>query len=255
MKTNELIEITNKEYFSAEGINASSLKEFAKSPAHYKAYQDAPSKSSTAFNVGTLTHALVLEGRQDWAIVDGRRVGEVKARVAELEEAGKIVIKTGEDVDIIKMAESVKGNQYGKYLGRDPKRAELAGFAEDPETGLMLKAKFDYAPETGNILFDLKTAQDASPYKFKWSAKDFGYDIQAVHYLHVANLCGMSYDEFIFVVVEKKAPYLTASYRLSDETREKAEHKYRMLLQSFKECEESNDFSQGYDQELMELCF
>lgn len=253
MKKNELIKITDKEYFSANGLSSSGLKQFAKSPAHYQSYLEEPSKSSTAFNVGTLTHGLVLEGRQGWATVKGRRVGEVKQKVLELEEQGIIAIKPGEDRDLIKMSESVKRNQYGKYLGKDPQRAELAGFAECPQTGLLLKAKFDYAPSTGNILFDLKTAQDASPNKFKWSAKDFGYDIQAVHYMNVANLCGMDYEEFIFVVVEKKAPYLTSCYRLSDEMRERAESKYRLLLESFKDCKESNDFSQGYTQELIEL--
>ena len=88
MKQNELIRITDKEYFSAKGVSSSGLKQFAKSPAHYQSYLDEPSKSSTAFNVGTLTHALVLEGRQGWEIVEGRRVGAVKEKVAELEAQG-----------------------------------------------------------------------------------------------------------------------------------------------------------------------
>jgi len=61
MKQNELIKITDKEYFAAEGLNASKLKQFAKSPAHYKAGLEAPSKRSTAFDVGSLTHSLILE--------------------------------------------------------------------------------------------------------------------------------------------------------------------------------------------------
>jgi len=248
--------ITDKEYFAAEGLNASALKQFAKSPAHYKASLTAPEKRSAAFDVGTLVHQLVLEKLKGWAIVEGNRNSKaVKEIVETAKSLGKIAIKPGEEESILKMAESVANNYYGQYLGRDTDCSEVAGFVEDPETGLLLKAKFDYAPKTGSILFDLKTAADASPAKFKCSAKDFGYDIQAVHYMHVAKLCGLDYDQFIFVVVEKTAPYLTASYILEDETRERAEHKYRMLLQSFKACEDANDFSQGYDDELMELKF
>ncbi|MCP4266554.1 MAG: hypothetical protein GY777_13435 [Candidatus Brocadiaceae bacterium] len=251
-----LKKITDKEYFAAEGLNASSLKQFAKSPAHYKASLIAPEKKSTAFDIGTLVHQLVLEKTKGWAIVEGNRNSKsVKEMVETAKSLGKIAIKPGEDEAILKMADSVASNYYGQYLGRDADCSELAGFVEDPETGLLLKAKFDYAPKSGNILFDLKTAQDASPAKFKWSAKDFGYDIQAVHYMHVAKLCGLDYEQFIFVVVEKTAPYLTASYILEDETRERAEHKYKMLLQSFKACEDANDFSHGYDDELMELKF
>jgi hypothetical protein len=42
---------------------------------------------------------------------------------------------------------------------------------------------------------------------------------------------------------------------MEDETRERAEHKYRMLLESFKACKDAGDFSQGYDDQLMELKF
>jgi len=251
-----LKKITDKEYFAAKGLNASALKQFAKSPAHYKASLIAPEKKSTAFDIGTLVHQLVLEKTKGWAIVEGNRNSKsVKEMVETAKSLGKIAIKPGEDEAILKMADSVASNYYGQYLGRDADCSELAGFVEDPETGLLLKAKFDYAPKSGNILFDLKTAQDASPAKFKWSAKDFGYDIQAVHYMHVAKLCGLDYEQFIFVVVEKTAPYLTASYILEDETRERAEHKYRMILEQFKACSDANDFSHGYDDELMELKF
>lgn len=251
-----LKKITDKEYFSAEGLNASALKQFAKSPAHYKASLTAPEKKSTAFDVGTLVHQLVLEKTKGWAIVEGNRnTKAVKEMILATQGLGKIAIKPGEDDAILKMADSVANNYYGQYLGRDTDCSELAGFVEDPETGLLLKAKFDYAPKSGNILFDLKTAQDASPVKFKWSAKDYGYDIQAVHYMHVAKLCGLDYDQFVFVVVEKTAPYLTACYVLEDETRERADNRYRMLLESFKACTESKDFNQGYDEDLMELKF
>ena len=132
MKQNELIKITDKEYFSAKGVSSSGLKQFAKSPAHYQSYLDEPSKSSTAFNVGTLTHALVLEGRKGWENCRRSQSRSDQEKVAELEAQGIIAIKPGEDREIIKMSESVKRTQYGKYLGKDPKRAELAGFAECP---------------------------------------------------------------------------------------------------------------------------
>ncbi len=256
MILNQLHKLSDEEYFSAKGVNASSLKEFAKSPAHYKAYLDAPSKSSKAFNVGTLTHNLILEGKTNWAVVEGdRRKKDVKENIQALESLGKIIIKPGEDTDILAMKESVKNHSLGRYLGIDPKCSELAGFAEDEETGLMLKAKFDYAPSSGNVLFDLKTTISADPKRFKWSMKDYGYDIQAVHYLHVANLCGMKYDQFIFIAVEKTAPYGVCAYVLDDETRERAENKYRLLLEKYKECKDSGDFSFCYPTDIQEVNF
>jgi len=249
-----LKKLSDKEYFKAKGVNASALKEFAKSPAHYGAYLTREPVKKSAFDIGTLTHSLILEGQQNWEIVEGRRNGTaVKEKIAEVEASGKIAIKPGEDVDIIKMAESVKANRYGKKLGVDPERAELCAFVECPETGLTLKAKFDYAPEKGNVCYDLKTAQSAKPNKFKWSAIDFGYDIQCAHYLHVAKLAGCQYEHFIFVVVEKSAPYITTAFILDDESMERANDRYFSLLHDFKKARESNDFSAGYTDELVEL--
>lgn len=254
MKQNELIEITDEQYFAADGVSSSGLKQFAKSPAHFQNYLTAPSKTSTAFNVGSLTHSLILEGRQDWVINDGnRRTKAVREEIEEIEKTGKIVIKSGEDDDILKMSESVKNHALGKYLGKDPKRSELAGFAVDPDTGLLLKAKFDYAPSSGSVLFDLKTCQDASEREFKWSIKKYGYDIQACHYLNVARLCGMDYEQFIFIAVEKSAPYGANAIMLDAESMERAESKYRLLLESFKDCEEKQDFSLCYGDELKEV--
>jgi len=254
MKQNELIKITDKEYFAAEGLNASKLKQFAKSPAHYKAGLEAPNKRSTAFDVGSLTHSLILEGKQQWEVIEGRRNANiVKEAIAECEERGNLAIKPGEDSDILAMNESVKAHGFGKYLGKDPERSELAGFAVDPDTGLLLKAKFDYAPATGSVLFDLKTCQDASEREFKWSIKKYGYDVQAVHYLHVAKLCGMDYEQFIFVAVEKSAPYGTNAIMLDSESLERAENKYRLLLEHFKACKESENFSHCYGDDLKEI--
>ena len=251
---NELFKLSDAEYFAADAVNASSLKQFAKSPAHYKAYLNAPNKKTNAFDVGKLTHSLILENVEGWEIVEGNRNAKAtKEAIAEVEERGRLAIKPGEDDAINQMSMSVEAHGLGRYLGQDVKRSELAGFAEDPETGLLLKAKFDYAPSSGSVLFDLKTCQDASEREFKWSIKKYGYDIQAAHYLHVAKLCGMDYEQFIFIAVEKTAPYGTNAIMLDAESMERANHKYRLLLEDFKACKESGDFSQCYGDELKEV--
>ena len=252
-----LKKITDKEYFGADMyLNASALKQFAKSPAHYKAYINAPSVRKKAFDIGHLTHSKILEGVQGWEIVEGHRGGkEVKQKIAEVEAAGKIAIKPGEDDAIIKMYESVKAHSLGKHLGADVSRSELAGFVECPTTGLALKAKFDYAPASGNVLFDLKTTKNASPKKFKWSIKDFGYDIQAAHYLYVAELLGLKYEQFVFIAVESESPYLTAAYCLDQDALDRAKFEYMQLLRDFKQCKQNDDFSAGYSDELMEISF
>ena len=277
---NELFKLSDAEYFAADAVNASSLKQFAKSPAHYKAYKEKGSKRTKAYYDGRICHSLTLEGvapkiipsipmRSDADKLKAKvffkdNLNEhdfsnifntVKISASQRDEAlevGGFYSESDYD-DILEMAKSVKAHGLGRYLGQDVKRSELAGFAEDPETGLLLKAKFDYAPSSGSVLFDLKTCQDASEREFKWSIKKYGYDIQAAHYLHVAKLCGMDYEQFIFIAVEKTAPYGTNAIMLDAESMERANHKYRLLLEDFKACKESGDFSQCYGDDLKEV--
>ena len=56
---------------------------------------------------------------------------------------------------------------------------------------------------------DLKTTTDASPKGFAKSVASFRYHVQAAHYL-AAGL----FDKFIFIAVEKEAPYAVACYEL-----------------------------------------
>jgi exodeoxyribonuclease VIII len=57
---------------------------------------------------------------------------------------------------------------------------------------------------------DLKTTTDASPAGFAKSVATFRYHVQASHYL--AGLHGA--ERFVFIAVEKTAPYAVAVYEL-----------------------------------------
>ena len=87
----------------------------------------------------------------------------------------------------------------------------------------------------------------------KWKFKDLKYWVQDAHYSYVANLLGIEREHFIFVVVESKKPYITTPFILDEESKSKAHFDYMDLLFKYKELKESNDFSAGYTDELVEL--
>ena len=59
--------------------------------------------------------------------------------------------------------------------------AELTVIARCPQTGLLLKCRFDYLTKMA-IASDVKTTRSACPRKFAMQAKDLAYDIQEAFY-------------------------------------------------------------------------
>ena len=55
--------------------------------------------------------------------------------------------------------------------------AELTVIARCPETGLLLKAKFDYINKMA-VASDVKTTRSANPYKFRSQCRELRYDVQ-----------------------------------------------------------------------------
>jgi len=120
------------------------------------------------------------------------------------------VLTTPEDLEIQGIANSVRRHPFWDIIHLDHK-IEASIFAEDEETGLPLKARPDLWVED-HTLVDIKTTDDASPDAFARTVTTFGYHLQAAHYLTMTGA-----ENFIFVAVERKAPYAVGIYRLDAE--------------------------------------
>ena len=94
---------------------------------------------------------------------------------------------------------------------------ERSLFADDPLFGILLKARFDILPRTGNCIPDLKTCEDASIEAAEKAIGSYGYFRQAAFYLRVARLLGIQKEAFVYIFVEKSPPYAVACYQLADE--------------------------------------
>ena len=98
-----------------------------------------------------------------------------------------------------------------------------------------------------NLIVDLKTAQDASPEAFARTAANFGYHAQAAYYLDGLRELGECDEDavFLFVVVEKTAPYGVAVYNLDEEALDAGRTVYQRAWQTMRQCRASNNFP-GY---------
>jgi hypothetical protein len=108
------------------------------------------------------------------------------------------------------MASSVRQHPAAYALLAQGK-AEQSFWWDDATTGLRCKCRPDWY--YGTTVVDLKTTTDASPAGFARSVATFRYHVQASHYL--SGLHGA--ERFVFIAVEKTAPYAVAVYELDAE--------------------------------------
>ena len=241
-----------EQYFAADRINNSSLKLINKSPLHYQASTEQDREETKAMLIGSAVHTAVLEpstllDRYIVAPQADRRTKSGKAIWSDLEASGKIVLSQTdfEMIDAIQSAVFAHENAF-KLLAKG--HPEISLFTEID--GVPAKARMDwYRP---GIILDLKTTEDASPSGFARSCATYGYAQQAAWYLDCAEASGLEAHTFIFLVVEKSAPYAVALYELTPESLEFGRAQYQRALNLYKQCKKDDDWP-GYSSQIEQL--
>jgi len=219
-----------KVYRKHEAWAASDLRLLAKGYGFYSHKRDHPADYgyTAALRAGTIAHVAVLEPSkfQNEYIVPpeiNKRTKAGKDEWAEWEaEHGDKVAITGDEL--------TKANQLRENVFRNPKAAELliGGMAEVPLTWSeeylgetwSFKGRADYIKTFGNtmLVIDLKTTQDASYSAFQRSVINWDYSLQAAHYQRGVEVLHPEYEvHFVWVVIEKAAPFGCAVYSCTDE--------------------------------------
>lgn len=209
--------LSNAEYHSLDAVGKSDLDLIAKSPAHWKY---AVREETAAMKLGSAVHCAVLEPARfatEYTAApecDKRtKAGKEAFQEFATAQAGKTVL-SAEDAHLCKrMQESVLSHpRASDYLKRG--QAEVSGLWKDDEFNVRCRMRVDWLTDE-SVLIDLKTTQDASPDAFAKSCATFRYHVQAAWYLD--GYCQASNDlpmGFIFIAVEKTAPYAVALYEL-----------------------------------------
>lgn len=209
--------ISDKDYFADEGIDQSMLKQWLRSPAALGLYlRDQESgATSPALEFGTAMHALTL-GK-------GLPVVEKKPRAKTDEE--HTWLTPGAYATAMDMQQLGGAKQYFENLGGT---AETVMMADDPATGLRLKAKADWLPATVDAdgvyrIRDYKTTMkplDGEDAANRVIYGDLRYDIQAAFYMMVYRLASgwTGALGFEFVIQSKTAHYTTVRANIDEES-------------------------------------
>ena len=241
--------ISNNEYRQREGISSSDVKGWvdAVSPLHWKHKQENR-KDSDDFRFGRCLHSMLLENIQVpvfQAPVNektGKEFGSTTKKYTEalsafISEVGEDYFTPGEWAKAEVMIESTKKIASNVLGGRGFN--ERSFFATCPDTGMKLKCRPDRI--IGSTLVDVKTCGDIG--SFEKSIANYHYHIQAAFYMDVFELStGSKLTGFLFVAVEKQAPFDCAIIQLSQEYLEIGRKQYKRALREMKQCQESGVF-------------
>ncbi len=240
-------------------LSSTGARRILDSPARYQ-WELTHRVEKVAFDVGHLVHSLVLgtgmvavEIPVDVLASNGAAsTKEAKAFIESVRAAGKVPMKADDLAPIRAMAEAVLAHGLARDILERPGAAEVSAFATDPETGVALRARFDYLEDETSagyrsIVADLKTSRTANPLDFGRHAAEFGYDVQAAHYEHVLRLArGDDAIDFRFIVVETAAPHLVSVSELDSEFAAIGQQRMRRAIDLYKTCRESDQWP-GYE--------
>ena len=214
------VSMTNEEYHSSEDISKSDLDAARKSGLHFLLKKTGPKQKPTpAMRIGSAFHALTLEPdlfETEYIYKPeflNARSKEGKEWKANQEEAGKTVLTIDDRKQLEGMTEAIGYCTPAKKLLDASGKAEQSFLWTDKETGLGCKCRPDYLLVDGGTIVDVKTTIDASYRGFLKSISNFRYHVQAGWYLHgLEQATGIRPERFIFIAVEKTAPFGVGVY-------------------------------------------
>lgn len=258
-------DIPDTEYHSLTGsLSSTGARKLLppSTPAHFKYWRDNPQPPSDAFDLGHVVHSLVLGKGAQFVVLDPAECGLTtkglqtdayastamwKDAVAAVRANGQVPIAKADFDRADDMAKAVLDQVPDMFTNGDP---EVTAFAVDPETGVELRARFDWLKP--DQIVDLKTALSAEPRDFERAASKFGYYIQEAFYRHVAKAAGLEIERFTFVVVEKRPPYLVTVHEWDDEARNESGRLVRQAIDTYTQCSAKDDWP-GYPLEVHQM--
>lgn len=228
-----------RDYHRHPGIGSTALGYLRRSPAHFRAYMAGElSIDDTAGTFGDAFHAFVLEPHRferEFVVehID-RRTKNGKARAEELAAEGVRAISPEDGETMERMRGNLLAHPGASRVLGARTHVEEPIFWDDPTTGVACKCRPDV--RLPRLLADLKTTRDASPAAFAKAIANYGYHIQAAHYIAGCRAVGHDIETFVFLAVEKEPPHAVGVYVLSPGDLAAAESKRIELLDLLATC-------------------
>lgn len=252
-------QLSMPDYLALDRCSSHRLGLLRQSPAHLRHEILNPTEQTDAMRFGSAVHTAILEPElfdKLYAVaprVDRRTtVGKETWAAFQLENGHKTAITADDMIAINGIKKAVAANSTAAALVAADGSAEMVGLWTDSATGVQCKMRIDKCMFGLGALLDLKTTNDASRREFERSIFKYGYHRQAAMYLDGCAALGRQIEDYIFVAVEKEAPYALAVYRLSDDIIALGRKENAALMQLYATCQRSNEWL-GYPDLIQDI--
>ena len=228
-------DMPNDDYHKSDGISKTGLDKIERSPAHYR----WPEKRNSTRNmeIGTAIHAAILEPVRfdsEYCLSDSNKRTEKAYKDDAKIHTGELTLTKNEAEHVMGMRESVEADYLAMKHLREDGRPELSAFCTDPETGVQIRARFDWLTNDG-VSVDVKKTQDLR--KFGRSVADYRYHVQDAMYSFIyKQITGEDLKSFYFLAVEENSPYSCKMFELDELAKEIGQYYFRKNLRTYADC-------------------
>lgn len=248
------------EYDSIEAENFSTLRHILVSPQHYlEAKKAKEPEDELKYAVGTLVHAMVLEGK---TVDDFAQIFDVKPKdmsfattkgKAWRAAATKQIIKASDVETVQAMAAKLALDPMAsRFLQGCPIREQAITFEFQ---GVRFKSLIDMHGldvEGRVVLPDYKSAIDCTEYAFSKKVDTLDYDMQLSLYREAILSTGKDVSWLGWLVQDNKAPYEFQFYLCPPDILASGQRKLRDAIYVLKKCQSSNTWP-GYPRKVKAL--
>ena len=219
--------------------------------AHPRLNPTAADDEAEHFDIGTVAHALLLEGQQCLAIIDAKdyRTNAAKAAREAARAEGKTPLLAARWADVQAMAAAARGQLdrhkdggAAMFTAGKPEQTLIWIEQARDEIDVWCRARLDWL-RPGAIDDYKSTSATANPETWTRTMFSHGFDLQAAWYLRgLRALTGLDDAIFRFAVQETFAPYALAVVGLGPDVLMLAEKKCLYALEVWRHSCETGDW-------------
>ena len=236
------------EYHFRKEISSSNVKKALESAKAFKYSIDGPSsKGSTAMDEGSAVHCKLGEPhlftRNFASKPKGMSFVTKEGKAWKAENKNKTII-TAEFAEDLKLIEKEFLNSAAAQYYEAEGDIEQSFFWDITGNDRGGKCRPDWISKDRKTIVDLKTTVSAERKSFQRSVMNYGYHISAAWYMWGVELAtGIKPEEFIWVAIEKKAPFGIGVYKADTELLQYGSELCEEALIKINKCERTNVYS------------
>lgn len=225
----KILDLSACDYHAKRAFSYSVAKRILENPNKWAL--GVEQKRTTALDFGSLAHDLVLspaeiDKKYLFAEFDklDMRLKDCKEAKADADSRGLILV---DKVTLATAQDCISANKaiLDKYLTDGACEVSFVGEMQ----GVECKCRADFLKNDNSLIVDLKFVADATKDGFTQAIARYGYYIQNALY---CDMIGAK--RFLFIAIEKEAPFLCGIYEISPESVEFGREKYLKALEMYK---------------------